>query len=79
MSNTPPASEILRAAQRTGRRLVVEGVAWLVYELPPMIFDRRSSPSLVFESELAVRRIRDYPADWRKLSDDELFALSWAL
>ena len=50
---------------------------WLVYELPPAPFDRRSTPSLVFETEDTVRRIRAYPDDWRTLTDDDLFALSW--
>jgi hypothetical protein len=33
--------------------------------------------SLIFASESAVRRVRDYPADWMELSDDDLLALSW--
>ena len=41
--------------------------------------EHRAGPSLVFESETAVRRVRDFPADWRKLSDDDLFALSWTI
>jgi hypothetical protein len=50
---------------------------WRVYELPPLPFDRRNSSSLVFESDNAVRRVRNYPLDWRHLSDEELLALSW--
>ena len=41
-----------------------------------MTFDRRNSSSLVFESD-TVRRVRNYPENWRDLRDDELFALSW--
>jgi hypothetical protein len=52
---------------------------WLVYELPALPFDRRSTPSLVFESDSSVRRVRNYPADWRTLGDDDLFALSWTV
>jgi len=63
-------------AQQRGRRIVVEGDSWLVYEVPPMTFDRRNSSSLVFESD-TVRRVRNYPENWRDLRDDELFALSW--
>jgi hypothetical protein len=70
-------ADLLREAQRTARRLAVDGTPWLVYELPATPFDRRNSPSLVFETENTVRRVRDYPADWRSLSDDDLFALSW--
>jgi hypothetical protein len=71
-------AQVLREAQRAGRHLVVDGVPWLVYELPPLPFDRRCTPSLVFESDHTVRRVRDFPEQWRTLSDDDLFALSWA-
>jgi hypothetical protein len=26
----------------------------------------------------AVRRVRDFPTDWRELNDADLFALSWS-
>jgi len=32
---------------------------------------------LIFESESGFRRVRAYPADWQRLSDDELYELSW--
>jgi hypothetical protein len=57
--------------------MLVDGASWLVYELPALPFDRRSTPSLVFENENTVHRVRNYPLDWRLLSDEELFALSW--
>lgn len=78
MSEPPHARETLREAQRTARSLVVEDIPWRVYELPAMAFDRRNSPSLIFESDATVRRVRDFPTTWRELSDDELFALSWS-
>ena len=78
MAEHERSASVLREAQRTARRITVDGVPWLVYELPPTPFDRRNSPSLVFENEATVRRVRAYPADWRWLSDEELFALSWA-
>lgn len=34
-------------------------------------------PSLIFESEVSFRRVRDYPRSWRQLGDEELYALSW--
>lgn len=74
-----PLFRSMQEAQRTGRRLVVDGMPWLVYELPALPFDRRSTPSLVFESDSSVRRVRNYPADWRTLGDDDLFALSWTV
>jgi hypothetical protein len=77
VAETPKLASLLREAQRTARRLIVDGTTWLVYELEPTAFDRRSAPSLVFENESTVRRVRTYPTDWRSLSDEALFALSW--
>ena len=77
MSESNPMSKVLREAQKGAKQFSVEGVLWLVYELPPTPFDRRSTPSLVFESEATVRRVRDYPSHWRTLSDTELYDLSW--
>ena len=51
MAESLPHAQRLRDAHGTARQLFAEGVSWLVYELPPMPFDRRSSPSLVFENE----------------------------
>ena len=62
----------VRAAKRDARPLTTDGVSWLVYELPPTVMDRRSSPSLIFENVHIVRRIRNYPPDWRQCSDEEL-------
>ena len=73
-----PRSSRLEEAQRAARRITIEGVFWLVYELPPSHLDRRQSPSLVFESETTMRRVRDYPANWRALSDEQVIALSWS-
>jgi hypothetical protein len=70
--------EDVRAAQRVGRQIAAEGVLWLVYELSPTRFDRRSGPSLVFASDRAMRRVRTFPADWRSLSDEALYALEWS-
>jgi hypothetical protein len=58
------------------RILIVDGARWLVYEHVPML-DRRSSPTLIFESDDVMRRVRDFPHDWRTLDDDRLLALSW--
>lgn len=71
--------EAIRLARLGARELVVDYVRWWVYELPAAPFDRRTSPSLVFETEGAMRRVRDYPADWRSLTEDELYALSWSV
>lgn len=53
------------------------GQTWLVSEQPFSDYDRRSGFSLIFSSELAVRRVRNYPSDWFTLSEPDLAALSW--
>ncbi len=57
--------------------LDVEGTRWQVYEQSFGDYDRRSGMSLIFASEAAVRRVRDFPSDWRLLTDEALLALSW--
>lgn len=53
------------------------GMTWRVYEQPFSEYDRRTGFSLIFASELAVRRVRDYPSDWFTLSTAALERLSW--
>lgn len=48
---------------------------WTVYEHTPD-YDRRSGPTLVFDSPEVVRRVRTFPPDWHRLPDHELLALS---
>ena len=74
---SPRKPSELEALHLTARQFWVDGVLWLAYELPASPFDRRATASLVFESDAMMRRIRNYPADWRQLDDAELFALSW--
>lgn len=33
--------------------------------------------SLVFENDNVMRRVREFPAHWRELPDEELLQLSW--
>jgi hypothetical protein len=79
MGDAHEPSSKLHELQRTARRIMSEGVLWLVYELPSSTYDRRTTASLVFETESLVRRVRDYPSNWRTLSDDALLALSWSV
>jgi len=53
---------------------MIAGEAWAVWE------DLRTpvGPSLVFENTKIARRVREYPANWRELSDEHLYALSWS-
>ena len=54
-----------------------DGHRWQVYEKAFDPFDRRSGMSLIFASDGAMRRVRNYPANWIDLSDEELAKLSW--
>lgn len=49
---------------------------WIVCEL-----DERGAPhygpALLFFSTGLGRRVREYPPNWRDLSDEELYAVSW--
>jgi hypothetical protein len=78
MVDEPYVIERIREAKKRARALHADGVHWAVYELPPAPLDRRSNPSLVFESDNTVRIVRVFPAGWRGLSDEELLVLSWS-
>jgi hypothetical protein len=56
------------------RKLHMDGKDWFIYELAATAGE---AASLVFETELMVRRIRTYPANWAALDDASLSALSW--
>ena len=51
-----------------------EGTFWQVCEVEYAL-DRRTGRSLVFESDVSVRRVRNYPITWHELSDEELARL----
>jgi hypothetical protein len=70
----------IRPALRSARArtyLDEHGQRWLVTEQPFSQYDRRSGYSLIFASDLAVRRVREYPNDWDSLSVEALMELSW--
>jgi hypothetical protein len=50
---------------------------WCVYEYDCTSGSRTAGCCLVFESVDIMRRLRRFPADWRRLSATELEALSW--
>lgn len=52
------------------------GRDWRIREMAAPSYDRRQRPSLIFDCDTVIRRVRDYPTDWYELSDDDLFALS---
>jgi len=69
-------AERRRLALQFARELTVDDVDWMVYELPPAPLDRRSSPCLVFESREAIRVVRQYPSEWRDLTQEALYGVS---
>lgn len=72
-------AERLRTEPSGAERVFIDadGVRWRVTERSFSEYDRRRGLSLIFASDNAVRRVRNYPPNWVKLSDAELAALSW--
>lgn len=60
-----------RFVDSTGRRWEVRELPGKTGALPPR------APSLVFETEGVIRRVRRYPQNWPELPATELEALSW--
>ena len=54
------------------------GRRWLVYERVSGIEGCRETACLIFESVCAIRRVCDYPADWRRLDALALGRLSFS-
>lgn len=61
----------------SARVVQTDDAQWRVYEMESGPYDRRSGRSLIFESDGVLRRVRDYPVEWRELSDAELMEVSW--
>lgn len=59
------------------RILTVAGVRWTIAEAPHP-YDRRTRSDLLFQCDTLTIRIRRYPANWRSLTDDELWDLAWS-
>ena len=75
-ANDDDPEVVIRSSRAGGRWIRSLEEDWVVYELL-MPYDRRG-PTLVFESENIVRRVRRYPENWRELTDEDLFRLSWS-
>jgi hypothetical protein len=72
--------DVRRSVDRLPAREFIDSrqVRWCVYESPRPCADGTTRPgSLIFESDGVIRRVRDFPVDWRTLTDAELEALSW--
>lgn len=82
MSTAPdqnPAIKGVNVSASEPRFLWAEGIYWRVREVPAPTFDRRGGTHLVFESDDVMRRLRQFPPDWKGLSDEDLYQLSFDL
>ena len=70
----PSVADALRLGARAYQDR--EGHHWTVFEWPA-VPDQGMPPTLIFESSLVVRRVRNYPADWRAIDRAALEQLSW--
>ena len=50
---------------------------WTVYEVSDSHDSPWSGKSLIFVSEVGFRRVRNYPEDWRDMTPNALYELSW--
>ena len=78
MADKPKDQKEVRRSPAPGkvRRISADGLRWIVQEVPAPAFDRRGGNHLLFDGESVMRRVREFPANWAELSDDELYALS---
>ncbi len=70
-----PSNPEVARPNSLSRAVFIDGVLWTIYERPPQNFAVDAGPSLIFESDAMVRRVKHYPADWRELSGTALAAL----
>lgn len=54
-----------------------DGTQWSVHEINSNSSPGLARRSLIFVSEEGFRRVYTYPEDWRDLSSEELYKLSW--
>ncbi|HEX6052160.1 MAG TPA: hypothetical protein VFZ21_22995 [Gemmatimonadaceae bacterium] len=54
-----------------------DGTRWTVHEVSSSRDRPWAGKSLIFVSDEGFRRVYNYPANWRDLAPDELYALSW--
>jgi hypothetical protein len=70
-----PRSRETIGGRRAAMRVVQAGMRMvIVYEQEPTANDPESR-ALVFEAPDSIVRLTQFPADWRKLKDEELLAL----
>jgi hypothetical protein len=70
-----PSTRSTLGARRTKMRVLhrkSQGIV-AVYEQDPTLDD--AAPTLVFESPVKCTRLSQFPAEWQRMSDDELVSL----
>jgi hypothetical protein len=59
------------------RELLFDGVEWHIREVSAVsVPGSQGDRCLIFDSEMTVRRVWDYPASWSELSDEDLWRLA---
>lgn len=77
-ANTTTSEPVRRSAKHDGVTFDRDGVRWRVYEESGAVVPgARGSACLVFDSDAVIRRVWNYPTEWRALSAAELIAISW--
>lgn len=78
MADKPKDAQPVRQSPAPGkvRRISADGLRWVVQEVAAPAFDRRGGTHLLFDGETIMRRVREFPANWHELGDDELYDLS---
>jgi hypothetical protein len=59
------------------RTFYYDHVMWFVRERPAPSWDIKRTSHLVFECDICIRRVRNFPMNWRDLGARELYELSW--
>ena len=68
----------VRPGARRGRPVAADGRRWVVREQLVRPRDGRPVHDVpTFETRFVLRWLRDFPHDWRRLSDRDLERLSW--
>ena len=75
VASAPPFEGEELTRRPNERRIFADNSLWSVYELPPCAYALHDASSLIFESIKIVRRVRNYPRNWRALPDAELILL----
>ena len=74
------ARRVFEEAPPMGKRaFYYDNVLWEVSERPARQSDIQGKPHLVFASDSCIRRVRNFPENWRELLPGELYDLSWQI